>query len=277
MTRARRSRYLIIRHPGASTSNNFPRLLTATLGERTGAVSVGRLALPGSFSTGESGWHLEMNPARQPPAGAAAIERIGTGVPWRSVRLSARRPSDARVGRFPGTALFPIAAGRAADFGAAVHGLLASVEWWSPGDAVAWAGARRQAGADEAVLSEVLGCLGDPALARVFARPAGIAEVWRERAFEGVIDGMWITGVFDRVVIARDAAGGAQTRVTVVDFKSDRVEDPEQMREAAERHAGQLDLYRKVAAVLAGVESARIECQIVFTGCRRMVTVPPRT
>ena len=274
MTRARRAMYLIIKPPGTSTSNNFPRWLTATLGEQTATVSVGGLTLPGSFSTGGSGWHLETGSALRPPRDGDAIEPIGTGGPRRSGRRSARRPSDTRAGRVPGAALFSLAGGQAADFGAAVHALLAAVEWWSPGDAAAWASARRGAGADEAVLSEVLGCLNDPALARVFARPSGLAEVWRERPFEGVLDGMWITGVFDRVVIERNAAGGNPTRVMVVDFKSDRVEDGGEIRLATERHAGQLDLYRRIAAVLTGVAPSRIDCQLVFTACRRAVAVP---
>jgi hypothetical protein len=47
---------------------------------------------------------------------------------------------------------------------------------------------------DEAILSEVLECLNDPALVRLFARPPGVAEAWRERSLECVLDGSWITG-----------------------------------------------------------------------------------
>ena len=277
MTRARRAMYLIIKPPGASASNNFPRLLTATLGERAAVVSVGGLTLPGSFSTGESGWHLGTNPAVRPPHGAAAMERIECGDSGRTGRLSVWRPSDTRAGRVPGAALFSLAGGQAADFGAAMHALFATVEWWSPGDAAAWADAQRQAGVDEAILSEVLGCLNDPALVRLFARPPGVAEAWRERSFEGVLDGRWITGVFDRIVIERDAAGPRPTRVMVVDFKSDRVEEPDEIGVATERHAGQLDLYRRIAAVLTGVSPERIDCQLVFTGTRRAITMRPPT
>ena len=67
-------------------------------------------------------------------------------------------------------------------------------EWWSPGDATVWADAQRQTGVDEAILSEVLECLNDPALVRLFARPPGVAEAWRERSLECVLDGSWITG-----------------------------------------------------------------------------------
>jgi ATP-dependent helicase/nuclease subunit A len=171
--------------------------------------------------------------------------------------------------------LFSIAGGHAADFGAAVHAMFASIEWWASGGAAAWADARRQAGADEAALSECLACLNDPALAWVFARPSGLAEVWRERPFESVLDGVWITGVFDRVTIERDVTGKCLTRVRVVDFKSDRVKEPDEILHATKRHAGQIGLYRRVAAVLTGVSPERIDCCLVFTACRLAVSVPP--
>ncbi len=275
MTRARRAMYLIIEPPGASASNNFPQWLTATLGEGTAAVRVGQLTLPGSFSMGDPGWHSGTTSALRPQHREAAIEPVKTGAARRSVRLPARRPSDTRTGRIPCAALFSLAGGQGADFGIAVHALFAAVEWWPSGDAVAWADAQRQAGAREAVLSEALGCLNDPALARVFARPPGLAEVWRERPFEGVLDGIWISGAFDRVVIERDAEGGTPTRVVVVDFKSDRVEDMDQIQQAAERHAGQLNFYGDVAAVLTGISPSQVDCQLVFTGPRRAVTVAP--
>ena len=273
MTRARRATYLVIEPPGGSTSNNFPRLLTAALGEAVIDVPLGARALPGSFSTGRPGWFSAIRAPQQPVRGAAAIEPIATADAGYSGRLPARRPSEAREGLIPCAALFSLAGGHAAEFGAAVHALLASVEWWSPGDARAWADAQRRAGADEAALEEALGCLAAPGLSRVFARPTGIAEVWRERPFEGVLDGRWITGVFDRVVIERDG-GGAPARVTVIDFKSDRLEDPEQIRQATGRHAQQVELYRRIAAVLTGVSPGRIDCQLVFTFPRTAIAVP---
>ena len=119
--------------------------------------------------------------------------------------------------------------------------------------------------------------MNDPALVRLFARPSGVAEAWRERPFECVLDGKWITGVFDRVVIERESAGKRPTRVVLVDFKSDRLEVSEKIGEAAKRHAGQLDLYRRIVALLTGVSVARIDCQLVFTGSRQAITMPPST
>jgi ATP-dependent helicase/nuclease subunit A len=177
------------------------------------------------------------------------------------------------MGIVAGAALFSLESGQAADFGVKVHALFSAVEWWNPADGRTWAAARREAGAPEPVLAEVLGCLSEPALAEVFAHPPGPAEIWRERAFEVVLDENWITGVFDRVVIEHSATGNV-ARVAVIDFKTDRVADEVEMARARDRHVEQLNLYRRVAAVLAGVPVARVTCQLVFTGLRRAVPVP---
>jgi hypothetical protein len=157
-----------------------------------------------------------------------------------------------------------------------VHALFAAVEWWNPADGETWGAARREEGVPEPVVAEVLGCLSEPVLAEVFSHPSGPAEVWRERPFEVVLDETWITGVFDRVVVERNATAQV-VRVTVVDFKTDRVAAGVEMAQARDRHAEQLNLYRRVAAVLAGVPAARVICQLIFTGWRRAVPVPAPT
>lgn len=276
MTRARRAMYLVVEPPGKSASNNFPRLLTATLGQQASSIPIGTLALPGSYSTGAQAWHLAGDFPMRSPAREDSIERIRCRDQERRRRLSGRRPSETKEGSVPGAALFSLAGGQAANFGAAVHAAFASVDWWHPELAGAWVDARRQDGVHEAALSECLACLNDPELVKVFARPSQNAEVWRERSFESVIDGVWITGVFDRVVIERDASGKGPGRVTVIDFKTDRVKDADEIRKAAERHAGQIELYRRVAALLTGLPPSRIDCQLVFTAFRRAVAVASR-
>jgi ATP-dependent helicase/nuclease subunit A len=100
-------------------------------------------------------------------------------------------------------------------------------------------------------------------LAAVWARPAGRAEVWRERAFEAVLDGAWVTGVFDRVVVRRDASGAAAA-ATVYDFKTDRIAGPGELAAAKARHAPQLEMYRRAAAVLTGLDPSAILAEPVF-------------
>ena len=46
--------------------------------------------------------------------------------------------------------------------------------------------------------------------ARLFTRPARPCSLWREKAFDVVLEGQWISGIFDRVVIYRNEAGQAR-------------------------------------------------------------------
>ncbi len=112
------------------------------------------------------------------------------------------------------------------------------------------------------------------ALKTVFARPKGRAEVWRERVFEIVLNGTWFTGVFDRVVVEQDPAGRA-VRAWIIDFKTDRTgsgADP--AVRAVEKHAGQMNVYRRVAAVLTGLPPGSVRCTLVLTAETRAVDVP---
>jgi len=85
------------------------------------------------------------------------------------------------------------------------------------------------------------------------------------------VDGAWVTGVFDRVVLRRDT-GGRVTGASVYDFKTDRVEPGDEVR-AASRHAGQLAIYRKAAAALTGLPESRVTCALVLTAARRVIEV----
>jgi ATP-dependent helicase/nuclease subunit A len=113
-------------------------------------------------------------------------------------------------------------------------------------------------------------------LGGVWERPAGAAnaEVWREREFEVVLAGDWVTGVFDRVVVERDAEGEAR-RATVFDFKSDRVAGEGEMAAALQRHAAQLNLYRRVVARLTGLALTQVRAELVFTWLRQRTVVSP--
>jgi len=273
MTRAQQAMYLITEPPGDSPSGNFPRLLAATLGGGAGTVRVGSLSLPGSYAEGDPAWAAGRTRPPTRDSADAAIPAVATTGAGPRRRLPARRPSERRTGGVAGAALFSSEGGQAADFGAAVHAALATVEWWDPAAAEAWAEARRQEGMAERVIAEAAGGLVEPALAEVFQRPAGAAEVWRERAFEVVIDDTWVTGVFDRVVVAR-GDGEAEARVSVFDFKTDRRADDGGGEAAVERHAGQLNLYRRVAAMLTGVPPGRVRCAIVLTESRRVLPIP---
>jgi len=105
-------------------------------------------------------------------------------------------------------------------------------------------------------------CLSAEEVAQLFA-PNPDAEVWRERAFELVLDGEFCSGVFDRVVLHDGCA-------QIIDFKTDRVE-ADTIDAAVKRHQPQLALYRRVLARLTGLAEKDITCKLVFTRPARVM------
>jgi ATP-dependent helicase/nuclease subunit A len=280
MTRAKQAMYLLTKPPGKSTSRNFPKLLAETLGEESMAVRVGKLELAGAYAEGDADWHMRTAPATPAPRVAPEIGRLDPGAIRKSRRLPPRRPSSEKAGTLNAVQVFSLAGHGGADFGTAVHALFAEVEWAGGGEAEKWAEIWRERGlvlrpGPAQAIEEVLACLRAPELAAVWSRPteARRAEVWRERAFEVVLDDTWVTGMFDRVVVGRDAAGRAVS-VRVFDFKTDRLADAADMRAVMARHAGQLNLYRRVAAMLTGLAVAEVVCELVLTQGRCRERVP---
>jgi ATP-dependent exoDNAse (exonuclease V) beta subunit len=253
LTRAKRAMYVITEPVGTSQSHNFTRLLQETLGEE--------------WSAGEARWFEAITP----PAPTAGPETgLATVAATRVLRRPARTPSEAKTVELPGERLFALEdGGGAVRFGRAVHALLAQVEWGGGPEAARLSAAWRnegEAGAD------ALACLASPDLAEVWAKPpAARVEAWRERAFEIVLEGAWVTGVFDRVMVTYDGSGRA-VRAAVYDFKTDRGTGPDLSRVAA-RHEGQIAIYRRVVAVLTGLPVASVSAEVVFTGPAKKVAL----
>ncbi len=259
MTRAKRAMYLITKPVGASASRNFPKLLEQTLGE--------------TWADGDSGWFAALGLEKKCDLASQQPERLAEPAAGRMRRLVSRRPSDTKLGARH-IAPFGPERSLAADFGTQVHALFETVEWWEETQAAAWIAARRKGGAHETALTEALNCLRSEGLVEVFARPGGMVEVWRERAFEVVLEGVWLTGVFDRVVVERDTAN-RPVRVWVIDFKTDRSRTGEDSATSAvEKHDGQLNLYRRAAAILTGVPMQMVRCTLVLATRRIAMEVP---
>ncbi|MEO6568781.1 MAG: UvrD-helicase domain-containing protein, partial [Opitutaceae bacterium] len=173
MTRAKRAMYVITQPVGTSKSQNYPRLLENCLGFETRAISVGGLALQGIWSSGDPTWHEEAKlPAIPPPRDALttvipALEGVGLSRNSSAGRPS-RRPAGEKKGVLPGVHLFGTERWRAADFGSAVHALLATVEWDDgiaaltlPVDSVS---------SSSTALAEARACLTSPELRVVWTR-----------------------------------------------------------------------------------------------------------
>ena len=152
-----------------------------------------------------------------------------------------------------GTNLFDSHGLDAASFGSEVHAIFEDIEWKDKNIA-AILEQHRKLFPD--ATDEVERCLRADGIAEMF-EPIEQAAVWRERAFELVIDGEFCSGVFDRVVLREDNA-------EIIDFKTDRV-DGNGLVEAIKRHQPQLTLYRRVLARLTDLQEDSITCRLVFT------------
>lgn len=274
LTRAKRGLYVIVKPAGKSVSRNYPKLLVSALGDVPREIRVGDLSLPAVWSSGDPDWHRPILAAAAPARAAdrsARLPVLAEGRARPAVRRPARRPSTRSNLRIPAGQLFSLGSAAGVEFGSAVHALLAGIEWV---DAAAIA--RLQAnwegsGVRMDAVAEVVACLNAEALEHVWRlRPR--AEVWRERSFEVVLDEAWLTGTFDRVIVERGDLGAA-LRATVFDFKTELITDEPSRAAAIASHAPQLNLYRRVAAVLTGLPPAAVRCEIVFTRVRTAAVV----
>ena len=93
--------------------------------------------------------------------------------------------------------------------------------------------------------------------------------VYRETPFSVIIDKDLMSGRFDRLVVEHDAEG-RPLRVTIIDYKSDRVDNESKLAAAVERHSSQMEAYRKGTAKLTGLVENKIEALLMFTRIGRV-------
>jgi ATP-dependent helicase/nuclease subunit A len=164
--------------------------------------------------------------------------------------LAKARPSDEAHDCLPGDILFMER--DATGLGTEVHSLFESVEWLDG----AWNPPRDPDEVDSVRL--VADCLGSDDIKALFSHPGGNPCLWREKRFDLVLDGTWISGCFDRVVIHRDGSGKI-SRVELIDFKTDICAADE----LAARYALQLGKYRDVLTHLLKIEPSLIACCLI--------------
>lgn len=280
LTRAKRALYLLVpeaaRH--ATVVREADLLRERLAGQDTPVQGPGGLAQ--RFACGAPDWYLKVGGKAPEPAAPAPgplplvfSPRIARHEP--SKELGAARTLSAQW-------IFSLESGDVRTFGSALHGLFQKIEWLESTDIERlvsdW---RATAAGSAAVLRDVerqfRECLTHDDVRGCLARPAPHATVWTEAPFDQVmeIDGerRILSGRFDRLVVERDAAGRALC-ATVVDFKSDRVENERQLRERAAGHAAQMRDYARVAVRLLGLPLAHVRCLLLFTRLGRVVESP---
>jgi ATP-dependent helicase/nuclease subunit A len=104
----------------------------------------------------------------------------------------------------------------------------------------------------------VRGFLQKPIAQTVFTKPPNPADLWRERAFDVMLEGQWVSGVFDRVVI-HHSNDILPASAIIYDFKTDHGT----AAEIEERYAGQMEVYRKAVCRLLRLSPDCVKSQIL--------------
>lgn len=235
MTRAKRGLYIFLDTPAASADGDkasLPNWLMASLGIGSGDDSF--------FETGNPDWAdgvAALETSTEPASG-----QLGAAIAKRSRSTPSGQKKDSSKARG--------ASGEGRRFGTAVHAAFEKIGWIDeevpafPNDA-----AGRCVG--EALrVGEIRG---------LFTKGGRKISIHREQRIEAMVEGKWMSGVIDRLHLHRDAKG-VVVRVEILDFKTDQVDSPEELRD---KYAGQMEAYRKAMALIH--PQAEVKCMLVST------------
>ena len=241
MTRSKQALYVLTKKLKIDTSSkNFARLLMLTLA-------------PGSDEVpfGNEKWYEAHLPPNKETSGEKSREILTPFVPCTSVIPHPLSPSSLAVHETHPT----LKEGRgsfspdAADLGTEVHEVLSRIEW-------------------DASLVDLSGCsqkahellesfLKSERAKSLYTNPGEDWDLWNEKPFDLMIDGQWISGIFDRVHIRRE--GGKPVEACIFDYKTNR-SLPEAI---AEEYQGQMEQYRKAASKLLGIGMEKVSAETV--------------
>ena len=235
LTRAKKALYVLTTALGPTPkAKNFARHLGLQFGSSS--------AQKGNPNWFEEHAIKESNLAEAQPPVSFCTPIFGTPKPLSPSSFKTQSSAEA------GGATFSL---DAAELGTEIHAALATIEWMDASRFEA-----KNLSDEAAKLIRVF--LAKPTAMEIFNRPEGRFDLWRERAFDLMIDGQWVSGTFDRVVI-RYAIDGKPRSATVYDFKTDHGS----LAEIEERHAGQMAAYRKAISALLAMDSEGVTSKIV--------------
>ena len=235
LTRAKKALYVVTTALGEDTkSKNFARHLLLQFGAD-------------SASIGNANWYqghtLELA-ATDPVAAAHPFCPPLQGTP------KPASPSSFKTQTGEGSGFVSLSQ-EAAELGTEVHEALAGIEWLE-------SGIQLPENISQHAEKLVRGFFEKPIAQEVFTKPEQAHNLWRERAFDVTLDGQWVSGVFDRVLVYLSEAG-EPTSAIIYDFKTDHG-SPAAIEE---RYAGQMEVYRKAICALLRLSPDCVKSQIL--------------
>jgi ATP-dependent exoDNAse (exonuclease V) beta subunit len=244
LTRSKRGLYVLLEPPSNSQDADKPSLANWL------ATSISSDGQPGVvYQTGSPDW-VESIPRETRRKDATTLPTLAAGVSRRerSTPSGMKRTSEVTVAH----------SASGMKFGIEVHTVFEQVAWideMSPSLPPGEAG------------SLVASLLATPRLRPLFERNGRPVELFREQPVDAVLDGKWLSGIMDRLHLHRNPSGTV-SRVEVIDFKTDAVDD---IGDLAERYSGQMNAYREVMA--KAYPGAQIDCILLSTRFRDWMAV----
>jgi len=291
MTRARHALYMLVPglKPGKSSESKSPaNLLRMTLGASPvpPEADENEADVPACCTTlwtqGDALWYDDLPPPRDELNTATTDAYLAFRLDepeHRQRHLQRRTPSEHQGETVDLGAILEPRPEAALSRGSVIHALFEQIEWLSYQDMSNPGGVAERAAAscriaDEQVRPHLHGftkMIGHDAIAAALREPAdddeaGTPELWRERRFivsDPNDPDALIEGVFDRVVVWRDA-DGKPLRARVLDFKTDRVSGPEQIDERARGYRDQVGAYRRALRAMLKLPEERIGAALLF-------------
>ncbi len=242
LTRAKRGLYMITTDAAEKSETFRP----ATLVQQT----LGSGSDPLRYETGDPNWFVNDQEAEEKEEIETVAKADFEFTPNHRARFIRKQPSvseetDKKCGE-----LFLKISDKSANFGLKVHDVLEQFDWFE---------SVPEFDADDDVSEFLNAAFENEKIFELFKKPAGNVEVWKEKAFEIILDGSWVSGRFDRVVLWKNGAGdyiGAE----IIDWKTG-YKNPE---ESAPLYANQMEIYRTVISRMTEIPEEKIAIKLAF-------------
>ena len=282
ITRAKRGLYMITTaQRDDSTAIYQATLIENALSHQKSAEDITNSEVEYIYQTGNLEWYVPFSMSTNPvPSGPVddrrsylPLRRQFGEEPIRHIKPSGLEQRVLSAGQ-----LFSLTNRESAGTGTAIHSLFEQVEWLDTIDIERllknWRNANdfRPEIAEKAI-NEFLSAIEKPNMRRLMQnKPEKSINLWREKRFDIVLDNHLVSGSFDRVVLLRDTERRF-VAATIIDFKTDRIDANTDHSHHITIYKPQLDLYRKVLAVMTDLPEAKITCQLAFTKTDRIIEV----
>ncbi|MBQ3097671.1 MAG: hypothetical protein IJC66_05890, partial [Kiritimatiellae bacterium] len=205
--------------------------------------------LVGLESGGDWNWYEKCKKEQPKDTPPASIPEAPPVLRKKRMCISKARPSESFMTGLAADRLFADDYGAGAEYGKEMHAKYEKIEWIPEAEA-------------------------KDTFDRVFVKPEGFSELWRERSYEIFADGSWESGQFDRVVFTCE---GADRKAVILDFKTNAMRQGEtvdayetRLREA---YTPQMSAYRRAVHMLTGIPLSGVSAKLLLTRTRGIVDV----